>query len=508
MRGKTFAYPATIDLDKLVHQFSVDAPPKQFQKYRDAFAFIIGSIYYKTLRNKDEQDDFDEDEDEQEVRLSSTLLAGILGNKYSEYLNFLLKHDVICKTAEYSTFTIIHTCRAYAISKRRINIDHQVKWHTLQDENKSARIQEVFNKHTTPAILSILKSYKYVTRYLDEEGLKIDEGGAITKLNEVLVDDLKHELLGSYDKKITPYEKFIYNKSKVLNFNDSISSYIVDNSGYRLHTALVRLPKYLRKYVKYKGQHLISLDLKNSQPFLLCALFNKKLWNSSATLCVQKLYSELYNNIHELTTIQRTKIIYWKVFSEVEAQLLRKALGRSSIISIVEMLSTLLENPISNRLQDPNFKSLCESGTLYEVIGELFKGKYFINGVDQYGTRDMVKLQIMRLFFGGKKKTKIWQAKELSAFMEKFPEIGNLLLLLKSDGYKKCPCLLQRLESHLMLKEVATEIYRRKIPTPVFTVHDSIVVLPEFADEVQQIMSDTIFIKTGMRPKIKPDKWE
>ena len=94
----------------------------------------------------------------------------------------------------------------------------------------------------------------------------------------------------------------------------------------------------------------------------------------------------------------------------------------------------------------------------------------------------------------------------LDNFSKRLP-IKNFLLLLKSLGYKYSPCLLERLESQLILKEVATVLYRRKI-SPVFKVHDSIVVLLEFAEEAEQIMSDTIFGKTGLRPKIQKEVWE
>ncbi len=504
MRGKTYAYPSSVKLSILAQKFDVGATKKMFKKHRDAFAFIIGSVYYKTLINKDEYDDIEAPDPD--VRLSSKILAKLFGNNYNKYVDFLIQEQLIQKTSDHRAFLHTRICRGYALNPNWIKVGHKVKWHTLKNKQISVRLQEAFKKDIIPDLLAVEKGYKYVTRYLEDGGLKIDESAAIVKLNEVLKDDLKCELSGCYNKKITPSEKFTLNKSKVLNFNDSISEYTVDSSGYRLHTALVRLPKYLRKHVTYKGQHLINLDLKNSQPFLLCSLFNKKLWDSSATLCVQKLHPELYNLMCQLSTENRIKTLYWKVFKKDEIKELKKVVGNSSIMSIVDMLSKLLESNDNKRSQNINFKNLCESGTLYEAMGSLFSGKYIIDEVDQYGTRDMVKVQVMRLFFGGKKKASIGKSKELSAFIETFPEIGNLLLLLKSGGYKKCPCLLQRLESHLILKVIATELYRKNV-SPVFTVHDSIAVLYNDADGAEKIMSDTIFNKIGLRPKIEREYW-
>jgi hypothetical protein len=50
--------------------------------------------------------------------------------------------------------------------------------------------------------------------------------------------------------------------------------------------------------------------------------------------------------------------------------------------------------------------------------------------------------------------------------------------------------------------------FTNKSIAPVFTIHDSIVVLPDFADKAKKIMSDIIFNKTGLRPKIKREDWK
>lgn len=166
MKGKTFAYPATIDLNELVQGFSVGpTTKKQFHKHRDAFAYIVGSIYFKGLSLKDEEDT---PQIEQKLaRLNSKILASILGNEYNQYVDFLRESEVIYVTDEYSTNL---KSRAYAIRENLLIQTHEVKWHTLQTENMSDRIHEAFKKHRSEEVIQIAHGYRHVTKFLDEGG--------------------------------------------------------------------------------------------------------------------------------------------------------------------------------------------------------------------------------------------------------------------------------------------------------------------------------------------------
>jgi hypothetical protein len=512
MSGKTFAYPGTIDLDELSNKYAPGATSLQKRKNKDAFAFIIGSIYYKELLYKDDEDN--PNEEIPKIRLNSKILAFIFGNAYNGYLDYLRDSNIVYLIEEYNTFGIISKARAYALNENLFIQGCEDKWRTLKSEKISTRINEAFDKYKTDAILAVENSYKYVTVYLKEGGLVIDEENAMAHLTEMLKADRAELKRGKYKKKITPEERYTLNKMKVMNFNSSISTYIVDSSGYRLHSPLVRLPKYLRKYVTYNGYKLTSLDIKNSQPFFLCVLLNKILWVSSKSLCVQKLFSEYYKKLTKLTTPQKKKSIYWKVFREDQRMELEREMSRSSINRISDMLSKFMETPINidqkklNIKSLKNFKDLCIAGTLYEEMGNLFKGKFFVAGHDLYGTRGDVKLQAMRLFYGNYKGGGVRKMPAVKAFFEAFPEIGNFLLFLKSVSHRDCACLLQRLESHIVLKDVALELYRNKI-SPVFTIHDSIIILSDrdVVTAAEKIMSDTIFEKTGLRPKIEREDW-
>ena len=51
---------------------------------------------------------------------------------------------------------------------------------------------------------------------------------------------------------------------------------IIDQTGGRFHSLITNLPKEYRKYLSWKGHKLISIDIKNSQPFTLISIINNQ----------------------------------------------------------------------------------------------------------------------------------------------------------------------------------------------------------------------------------------
>lgn len=57
--------------------------------------------------------------------------------------------------------------------------------------------------------------------------------------------------------------------------------YTVDDTGNRLHTNLTNLPAEVRNFITYAGRPLVSIDIRNSQPYMSLALFERKFWQSN-----------------------------------------------------------------------------------------------------------------------------------------------------------------------------------------------------------------------------------
>jgi len=73
----------------------------------------------------------------------------------------------------------------------------------------------------------------------------------------------------------------------------------IDDHVHRLHSVLTNMQKEFRNFLTYDGQQLVSIDIKNSQPYLSCILFNPEFWtrNSTIDLNINKLPQNIINSI-------------------------------------------------------------------------------------------------------------------------------------------------------------------------------------------------------------------
>ena len=72
----------------------------------------------------------------------------------------------------------------------------------------------------------------------------------------------------------------------------------IDGNVHRLHSVLTNIQKDLRNFITYDGLPLVSIDIKNCQPYLSCLLLNPRFWQEDAELSLT-LY-DLPENIREL----------------------------------------------------------------------------------------------------------------------------------------------------------------------------------------------------------------
>ena len=98
--------------------------------------------------------------------------------------------------------------------------------------------------------------------------------------------------------------------------------FFVDNTSGRLHTNLTQLKTKLRKFVRYDGKVLYSIDLTNSQPFLLQSLLEAELFI--------KKDLELYNcMLHKAFKICFDRAYKDVTYSETDQRMIKSFYGTS-----------------------------------------------------------------------------------------------------------------------------------------------------------------------------------
>lgn len=242
----------------------------------------------------------------------------------------------------------------------------------------------------------------------------------------------------------------------------------VDSFGERYHTPMTNILGDLRCFLKLKGfehESLVSLDFTNSQPYFV------------------------------------------------------------SIASDSELIRTILPEfscciPILKELEaKPDFilfKDLCSKGKLYEYWKDL-------RGID----REQAKAELLYIMY--KKATlargkltpqQIEQNHAVREFKNYFPAVFSSFTQLKQitekelpfiqtlyfdkkgnfakHYYKNLSCMMQRMESRIVLKKIAPALIEKQI-TPFITIHDSFILPESLVVKAHEIIIEE-FLKLGVKP--------
>lgn len=273
-------------------------------------------------------------------------------------------------------------------------------------------------------------------------------------------------------------------RESIKRFNLPTVTFKPDDFGHRLYTPLTSLKKELRQFVRYKGEYLVEIDLANSQLFLLIPLLNWKLYHPQAgngkkgslkhTIWIGERDRRLYNN-----TI---------------------------------MFCKTLEVQYSKGFQEISFVSDACKGIIYEKVGEYLSAEgYFEKGESDEQKRAHVKKYLLKLIFAspiehhsmyGARIGAIWEA-----FKACYPEVGQVVSLVKEVDYKAISRLLQRIESYCMIDGLCKAVNDKHPEIPLFTLHDCIVTTKGYVEMVEKELLSVVTGIVGFTPTVKKKAW-
>jgi hypothetical protein len=227
----------------------------------------------------------------------------------------------------------------------------------------------------------------------------------------------------------------------------------VNTTNNRLDSNITNLPKELLPHITINGEHLIEMDISNSQPFFSACLFNPT--------------------------------------PKVE-QVMEEYLGKS-LIMVVKSLTLYDYKDVKT------YCSLVISGKFYEYMMDKFKE----NNIP-FENRSDVKDQLFVVLFGKINADKYSPTAKL--FKKEFPNVQRLFDLIKKKNHNRLSILLTRIESYVMLKEVAKSISKELPEQPFLTKHDSILPIKLYVvgsnntDKINKIFIKTVNEITGNIP--------
>lgn len=412
------------------------------------------------------------------VSINSKVLRGYFKD-YLSYLNYLVDTDIFISNNHY---IVGKQSIGYKFAPQYENTElTAINYPGFNIENIQPIQRIVYNSINENFQPNTLLDYPYLAHWYNQKLLDIDMTKA-TKYAYLLMrkkfnlgyehwdvnrDKWSHER-GDYCRKYpkTQYNAIIHNISSI-----TIKDYRakIDAKVYRLHSVITNMQKDYRNFLTYNGSQLISIDVSNSQPYLMCLLFNPSFWQAnSGSLNIYHL-PESIQNMFAPTHLDEIK-------SYVEA---------------------LEDNMISD------YKQKASEGIIYEHIRDMSN--------NQLGTnlnRDDAKVMMLIVFFSSNKFFNQTDALLKRLFAQLYPNIYGLIKLIKRNNHASFACLLQAIESEIILHKCCRRIWEENNQqVPIFTIHDSISTTLRYRELVRTVIQDELTAIIGIPPCLKDEIW-
>ena len=450
---------------------------------KDRLIYIIGLISSIPARNKDSitEDGY--------VPINSKLIRNAFKD-YHPYLDYLIRTGVLCTDGQYIQG---EKSKGYKFTEQYANVLLKRYDYPAFQGKVEAIPQEVYSEENGTFITNtISKDYPYLSHWYLTQKLHIDKQAAISYAQDLMQYKLRQGIQSwdiNKDKTngsatvrkhpLSQYQAALYNINSIDIGDYKVS---IDTHVHRLHSAITNIQKDYRNFLTYDGQALASIDIKNSQPYLACALLNPMFWhvNNELSLSLYSLPEDIQRSI-------------------------------TSVALPLEMEKFFDKH--SNDDFTP-YKEVVANGRMYETIVEICQS-HLQNPI----SRDEAKVLMFHLLFssnqGKHDNATINHMKHIFS-IELFPPIAQLFKIIK-HRYKGIPakkqhnrlaCLLQSIESEIILHRCCKRIWEEyNHQVPVFTIHDSIATTVEFVEYVKTIMEEELTKAIGITPTLEIEQW-
>ncbi|PKQ46068.1 hypothetical protein [Confluentibacter flavum] len=454
--------PKNLDFEELI----IKNPPT-FKKTKfkiEKLLYIIHLIIHIPLVNKLYRD-------KRFIPINSTLLQSKIHN-YTEYLDYLV-----------NILKIVECDNQYISGKKSkgYKLKDYYQTEVIIYEVMDCVFKKALSQEKTKNI-EVEKKLYHLTKWFNDLSMDFEEAMKFAKTQ------YKIQSKTTDIPNIT--NSFNYAKMSIYKIFKRDFFMIRDLNVYRFHSNLTNMPSMLRNALSYNGENLISIDIKNSQPYFSTILMNPLFWrkekNGIKTSDNGTKTSDFFNLGCKSTDFQLIINIYKLKCNNI-----------IPYIMLEEILGCILKHDFSY------FINLVVTGKLYEFLQEEIKTEHDVVYNDRKGVKAMVFLVLFshNNFLGQP------EAKPKKLFKNLFPEVYSLFEIIKRKDKTLLPRLLQNIESYLIVDVIAKRISEEYPLAPIFTIHDSIATTPQYVDIVEQVMNEELYLKIGQKPKLKREYW-
>jgi len=439
------------------------------------------------------------------IRIFSRILNDYLQKELKKYKDFLITHKYI-KISPYDDK--LSQSYGYKISFN-YNSDEldKVKREYIVYDFLSLTYEQVLikyfekNAQIEQKKKSADRNTRHLTKWINAENIQIDWQAAFNFIdsNESLCTDQKVQY--SYTVNRIRFSQWYYLRST----NDN-----------RLHSNLTNMPSILRQFLSHKGQELVSLDVKTSQPFILAGVFNLIIERKEDKLDmlkqgirgadVKRKFNTVMNSISlESTTITdfeayKNLVCYNDIYSYIGANL------SDSFISSIKSNSPKGEYMDKVYSQALEYKTMTYFKDLRSYCKVLVL-EYMYCAIEASSNR----LKEMKRIYPDAVNKFIYDFKfcdELNIPKRQGKRKRTKIQCEKIDKSKKLFAkFLQQLEAYIIIDVITKELSTIYPEMFMATIHDSIVVPKEYEIKSKAFLQKRLHDLLGIEAEIKSENW-
>lgn len=416
---------------------------------KEKLFYIISFIYYHQIMRHDS----DIQDDGYGVTISSKMFQSILGKKYKQHFQYLCDNNMLKMLSKHLVGV---TSRVYVLNSEFLR---NPDYYTIESFTFGKTLKRINKKPP--------HNYDYLEKWLKKIDFDVEYA---TVFNNLMFESRKNyqpfQTISKKNRKRLSnlHSQYAHGQLSILKMKNKDHSITIDKKGNRLHSHLTNCPKLLRNFITIDGHNLVSIDIKNSQPYMLLALFQHKNFKKKSDT----------SNPH--LTIPTTLLSTRNIPSII--------LGHSSVIL--------------NSKEFQDYKKLVTTGKIYDEFVKL--AKIDENEIELgFSERDIVKFRFMLCFYSANSANSQGMK---TLFRSKFPKIYALMCDLKEKDHTTLSILLQRVESILILNKICGRISSEFPKIPLLTIHDSILTIPKFVDQVVKVINEEAKKYIGIEPML------
>ncbi len=496
---KMFELPSGLDFNKLLEKYPLESSKRFKEETKPNLnrLKLLVDILYRNMETDIDSPDY----------LTTSVHSVILKeavNHYSEYLKYLCDCRVLNLGSSYQSdrYSKRHTFNKKYFQTRktyRERIPKPMVDRALEKANKKLLNEQFIDSHQY-----LFRGF-YKGLYVDESNCKDYARTLCTDVDGVIDDKL--------------YKIYC---SQINAIKDCDGRFSISDKVNRLSTPITNLKSDFRKFLNYRGDTLVSLDIKNCQPYLMNILLRKE--------AITPIIAQISKKCQKYDLGEGKKEDKGKRKEEKEIH--RTIMCAFSIPPILEG-SSIPEKELEM------FFNLTSSGSIYYhahdfnigAWGDIYpyyiklpteaKGKINYEPLDyqfplaKYPSevergRACSKALFVR-YIGGEMKNNHLEP----YFKAYFPNIHEFVCTVKQspqgtiekDGYKMFSRVLQYLEAWFVLEVITREFCDENPEAAVFTIHDSITTQERFKWALKAKVEEVFTRYLPKAPELHFDPW-